>query len=515
MGEQDGGHACRSSCCMCAGTVGGGLSRRSFLGTVGGAAALTGLTWSLLKAAEPGPAPGPPRTPLVVKPIFTYSVYTRRNQTSWRNWGGIQTQQDADAETTRIQGEMKQLAAAADFPMKFLPLAAVKHPNDLAGVKDAATADAVLVYAAAGWGNGMLDAIAKLGKPVIFFLRHKSGPLYLWYEILSPRYLRRHSDRLAVSGIDYQDVVVDSQDEVLWRLRSLCGLNNTVGSRILAIGGPSGWACPQAPKLAQDRWKLDIQTVTYQQLGRLIQEARADKTAMALAKQRAADYLKPDDVKLECDPSFVEGAFLLDQIFRSLMHKAGARAITINHCMGTIMPISKTTGCLTLTTLNDDGYLAFCESDFVAIPSGLLLANITGRPSFLHNPTWPHDNTITLAHCTAPRKMNGKTLEPVRILTHFESDYGAAPKVEHTKGQRITLVNCDFEAKQWLGFSAEIVDAPFFPICRSQVDVQFKADTMELTEKMRGFHWMMAYGDYLRETGYALKRTPIGWDCLG
>ncbi|NQT53136.1 hypothetical protein HQ576_13845, partial [bacterium] len=98
MGEQDGGHACRSSCCMCAGAVGGGLSRRSFLGTVGGAAALTGLTWSLLKAAEPGPAPGPPRTPLVVKPIFTYSVYTRRNQTSWRNWGGIQTQQDADAE---------------------------------------------------------------------------------------------------------------------------------------------------------------------------------------------------------------------------------------------------------------------------------------------------------------------------------------------------------------------------------------------------------------------------------
>ena len=46
--------------------------------------------------------------------------------------------------------------------------------------------------------------------------------------------------RLGALGVDYADVVVDSQDEVLWRLRALCGLRNTVGSRIVAIGGPGG-----------------------------------------------------------------------------------------------------------------------------------------------------------------------------------------------------------------------------------------------------------------------------------
>ena len=81
------------------------------------------------------------------------------------------------------------------------------------------------------------------------------------------------------------------------------------------------------------------------------------------------------------------------------------------------------------------GYLAFCESDFVVIPSGVLLANISGKPMFLNDPTYPHDGVITLAHCTGPRRMNGKDLEPVRILTHFESDYGASPKVEMHKGQ--------------------------------------------------------------------------------
>ena len=107
------------------------------------------------------------------------------------------------------------------------------------------------------------------------------------------------------------------------------------------------------------------------------------------------------------------------------MTEANCQAITIQGCMSTIMPKALTSACLSLSTLNDDGYLAFCESDFVVIPSGILLANISNLPMFLNDPTYPHDGVITLAHCTGPRKMNGKSLDPVRIVTHFESDYGA------------------------------------------------------------------------------------------
>lgn len=32
---------------------------------------------------------------------------------------------------------------------------------------------------------------------------------------------------------------------------------------------------------------------------------------------------------------------------------------------------------------------------------------------------------------------------------------------------------------------------------------------------MPGFHGMTVYGDWLRETGYALKKIPIAWECLG
>jgi len=512
--------ALKPHCCPCCdhSPTSDGITRRGFLGGVGGAAlggvALSGLSWSVLSAAEAEIPAATPRRPLVVKPIFTYSIPRRRTGRSWRNWGGIQTQQQADEEVARIRRELDQLTANADFPVKFLPVAAVRNAGELAGAGDLATADVFLVYAAGAWMD-VFNAIAKLQKDVIFFCRHKSGPVYLWYEIISPRYLRQHSDFLKVQGMDFQDVVVDDQSEILWRLRALCGLRNTIGTRILAVGGPGGWACRAAPDLARDRWKLDIQTVSYDELGKLIKAARQDKAAVELAQKRAEQYLKLPGTTLETQREFVNKCFLLEQVFRKLMAKAECRAITINGCMGTIMGAAQTTACLPLSTLNDDNYLAFCESDFVVIPSGILLANISGRPPFLQDPTYPHHGLITLAHCTGPRKMDGKTLEPARIMTHFESDYGAAPKVEMHKGQEVTMVVPDFKAERWLGVSGEIVDHPSLAICRSQIDVRCNCDSQLLAERMPGFHWMLVYGNYLRETGYALKRVPIEWECLG
>ena len=510
----------QAHCCPCGhhkSTPDDGITRRGFLGGMSGAAlggmALTGLTWSSLSAASPELPAAPPRKPLVVKPVFLYRTYTPRPQSSWRSWGGVGTQQEADEEVARINGELEKLENSADFPLKFLPLTATKNAGELAENEEVKSADALLVYAC----DGDLNAVAKLKKDTIFFVRHMSGPVYLYYEIISPRFLRQHTDDLAVEGIDNGDVVVDSQDEILWRLRALCGLQNTMGSKILAIGGPGGWAQPRdvIPELAKERWKLDIQTVTYADLAELITAATQDKTQVELAKKRADEYLKLPGTTLETKREFVDNAFLLDQIFRKLMAQADCRALTINGCMGTIMPMAQTSACLALSTLNDDGYQAYCESDFVVIPSGMLLTAISGQPMFLNDPTYPHDNVITLAHCTGPRKMDGKTAEPVRILTHFESDYGAAPKVEMRTGQKVTNIAPDFKAERWMGLLGEIIAHPFLPICRCQIDIRFDVPSELVAERMPGFHWMTIYGDYLRETGYALKKIPIQWDCLG
>lgn len=506
------------TCCPCshhAEQAGFGLNRREFIEGAGmlGGLVLSGLSWSMLSAAESQDAAAPTRRSLVVKPVLSYETPTRRPQTSWRSWGGIETQAQAEAEAVRIKGELEKLQATADFPLKILPVAMGRNKEELASAKDEmAAADVVIHYAA---GGGALDFVAQNAKDVIFFCRHKSGPVYLWYEIISPRYLRQHSDTLKVKGHDDRDVVIDSQDELLWRLRALCGLRNTVGSRILAIGGASGWATPNAPKLAADLWKFEIQSIGYPELGELIKAARADQATVDRARQRADAYLKLPGTTLETELKFVENACLLEAVFRSLLAQADCQMLTINSCMGTIMPLAETSACLTLSLLNDGGYRAFCESDFVVIPSGILMGNISGRPVFLNDPTYPHDGIITLAHCTGPRKMDGKNIEPARIMTHFESDYGAAPKVEMRKGQITTNIAPDFLSQRWVGLLGEIVDAPFLPICRDQIDIRFKCDSLRLAERMPGFHWMTCYGDYSRELAYALKRTPIAWEFLG
>ena len=494
-----------------------GVSRREFLAASGiavSAMAITGMTWQAAAAADAAMAPAAGRQSLVVKPILAYETPQRRPQTSWRSWGGIETQQQAEQEMASIRGELDKLAASADFPVIILPVSGVKDAGEMAKIADMAQADAIIVYAAGG-PQGILDAAVNSGKNVIFFIRHRSGPVYLWYEIISPRYLHQHTDALAVKRVDNTDVVVDSVPELNWRLRSLCGLKNAMGTKILAIGGPAGWETPAAPDLARDKWKLDIQTIAYPDLAKILAAAMADASAMKLAQQRAADYLKDPLVKLETEKSYVENAFLLDGVFRNLMAKAGTKAITVNHCMGTIMPMSKTTACMALSTLNDDGYLAFCESDFVVIPAGILLSSIAGIPNFLNDPTYPHDGLITLAHCTAPRRMDGKTLEPARLVTHFESDYGASPKVEMRKGQKVTNVIPDFKSARYVGLLGEIVDAPFLPICRSQIEVAYKVPDEKVALNMPGFHWETIYGDWTRETGYALKKIPIGWEMLG
>jgi hypothetical protein len=386
-------------CCGCSGLDIVELSRRGFLeSAILGGTVLTGLSWSALAEVSSDGLPSPPpRRAVVVKLLLIYSVPTRQAQTSSRNWGGVQTQEDAGSERACISTELKQLQSKADFPIVFLPISSAKDVKGIKALDDLGGADVLLVYAAGGDINGL----ETLGKHVILFLRHHSGPVFLWYEIISPRFLRQYTDDSKVAVIDTSDVVVDRLDDVTWRLRVLCGLVNTMGARIVAVGGAGARAHGKdVVDIVKAKWKLDICTLPYQELSSLIRTIRADRAAVALANRRAEAYLKQSGTSLETTKPFVQNAMLLHQVFRAILADQKCRMITINQCMGTIMPLAETTACLPLSTLNDDGCLPSCELDFVAIPAGILMASISGHPMFLNDPTYPHDGLITLAHCT-------------------------------------------------------------------------------------------------------------------
>jgi len=477
-----------------------------------------GLSYAALQGAiqasdDTAPVAMPtPRKPLTVKPVLFYDLPQRQEKTSWRSWGGVQTTEVAEDEVSRIKSELNAIKQRADFPIDFLEISAMHHAGQLQDHPDLAQCDALLVYGA----GGGVDGVQNFGKDVIMFQRWKSGPVYLQYEIVSPWFLRRATDKVAIQGIDNSDVVTDDTTELDWRFRALCGLKNTMNSKIIVIGGVGAWGQPAdvVSEKVKEIWNYEYHVVDYDELGRLIREAKADEKVMARAKKRADAYLKIPGTTLETTNDFFTNSFILDDVFRALMQKVGTNLITVGACMVTIMPTAETSACLALSMLNDDGFLAFCESDFVVVPSGVLLGNISGKPVFLNDPTYPHQNIITLAHCTGPRRMDGKSYDPARIVTHFESDYGAAPHVEVPLGMVTTNIIPDFKSERWVGLKGTICDVPFRPICRTQFDIRYKCSDELLAERMPGFHWMTCFGDYRKELGYALRRVGIQWDNL-
>jgi L-fucose isomerase-like protein len=281
---------------------------------------------------------------------------------------------------------------------------------------------------------------------------------------------------------------------------------NTMGRRIICVGGPSGWACPQAPERARQRFGLDMVTVPIPEINALIESARKDAAVVGRSQQDARNYRDARGVKSQISRDAVAEAFLLKGLFRDLMKQHGACAVTTNACMNSyagIMP------CLTLTLTNDDGYMAYCESDFVNIPAGILMHFIAGRPTYFCNPTFPHQGRMLFAHCTAPRRMDGQKLEPVTLVSHYESDHGAATHVHFHRGQSVTVIKPDFEAKHWLALTGKIVDTPVQATCRAQIEIALDADTQDVIRNMRGFHCQIAYGEWTREVTYAAKKVGI------
>jgi len=113
-------------------------------------------------------------------------------------------------------------------------------------------------------------------------------------------------------------------------------------------------------------------------------------------------YLRQKSIlSVNTEEHFILKAFILRDVFKELMNESSAVGITVKGCMS-IGTTVQTTACLPFSLINDEGLMAFCESDFVVIPAGILLRYISQKPVFLNDPTFPYNGITTCAHCSAP-----------------------------------------------------------------------------------------------------------------
>jgi len=514
------------TCCSCDDHVpqpAAGISRRGFFGGLGQGAAGVALGGMAIAAAPAGAAEPetagatslPPGAALRVQPALIYQIPTRQEKISWRWYGGIQTMEQVHAEEKRLNRDLQDLAAKSDFPVEFLPVALVGNAE--AAAKVAATeCDTVLMFGACGYGAELPHILAGGEKPAVMFLRHRTEPNYCQHVSTHAIFLRTWTDARTETKMDVHDVAVDDYDEVMWRLRALYGLKNAKGTTMLAIGGlqhysPEG--TEHGEKHATEIWDYRIQTISLEDFGKRLQQARNDARIVQQTERQTEALLSEPGVTLKTDRKFVFNSFMALQTVNQIMKEIGATNFGFGGCMGrAVIEMLDTPPCLVLALANDSGSTAFCHADLTHTVPGVLLRWISGKPTFVANSHFPHKGIFTVAHCAAPRKMNGRQPHPSAIMTHYESDYGAATKVDYPKGQTVTVICPAVDCSAWQGFRGEIIESPSLPACRSQMDIAIDGDWRRLLEEQVGFHVDICYDDYLREVGYALKKLgAISW----
>lgn len=264
---------------------------------------------------------------------------------------------------SRIDRELAALPKPPRQSYRFLPVVAVSSPEQAFHVHKMEH-DAVLLYACTGCGQALKACVSPL-KDTLIFVRHRSGPVYYWYEALSSRYLSSgYGDmekRATETGgrVHVDDVVVDDYRELLTRLRGLSGARNLLGTRIVALGGPAGKYSPEAPEVARNKYKMDIVDVSYDDFGKRVRAGRGDARVVAAAEKCARRYLAMPGTTMSTKLPFVTNAFVLYRLFLELLREHDAQAFTVKSCMSTIIPMSETTACLTLSLMNDDGLMAY------------------------------------------------------------------------------------------------------------------------------------------------------------
>ncbi|HPP52467.1 MAG TPA: hypothetical protein PK777_05920 [Thermoguttaceae bacterium] len=494
------------------------LSRRHFLqGLSAAGIGMSGLSLSGLSlwAAEAEPVPGdrpfPQGAPLRIKPILVFDLPTRTDRQSWRNYGAIHTLEAAQEEAARIRKELTQLQEKAEFPIQLHPVELLDSQSKLEQLKIEDT-DLCLLYAAGYVTQWQLKL------PMVMFVRHRSGPFYLGFEIAHWRFLRGSGDTWVRSDYDFDDLVVDSYDELLWRLRAFYGLKNARGTKMLAIGGLAAYSAlaqKHGPTVAKEVWGYEFVNVPDEEFAKRLGAARGDPKVQKQIEAQTAALVNMPNVQLQTERKFVFNSLMALYVVRQLLQETGASNFGFARCMGhEQITMLDTPPCLLLSLANDEGYTAFCHTDLSHTMPGVLLRWIASRPAFVCNSHVPHDGLFFVAHCQAPRRMNGRDFEPAAIMTHYESDYGAACKTFYRKGQVVTVIIPNLACTQWQGFRGRIVDSPSYPACRSQMEIQIDGDWQRLARSMEGFHTLVVYGDYLREVGYALKKLggQIRWD---
>jgi len=325
-------------------------------------------------------------------------------------------------------------------------------------------------------------------------LRRWSGPLVLLAHPTHNSFPAALEILAKVQQLDRRGKIVflgndpESGAELQKTLTLMTARQKLFGQRLGRIGVPSEWLIASQPEdwAVEESWGVQIVDIPKDELLARVQRASPGDTAALVQKWKAGAQacVEPGEEDLAWAGRVYAG-------LKGIIQEQNLDACSVR-CFDLVTDL-KTTGCLALSELIDEGHMAGCEGDVPAALTMMWMHALSGGYPFMANPQQilPGQNAVWLAHCT----IAGKLVSGYSLRSHFESGLGVALQGS-SKEKAVTLARLAGPGLTELFASdGEIVqDGRSEDRCRTQFLVKLAQPVSYFVERPLGNHHVLVPG---------------------
>jgi len=277
-------------------------------------------------------------------------------------------------------------------------------------------------------------------------------------------------------------------------------IDKLYGKRVGVIGKPSGWliASNVDYRAMTERWGVTMVDIPLDEVV---------KGYEAISNVDVQDITDEFMGKAICikEPSRDEvvKAMRLYRAIKNIVNLYHLDAFTLN-CFD-LIPTTRTTGCVALALLNQEGIPAGCEGDEQTLLTMLAVQAATGQITFMANPSKILDNAaheMVFAHCTIAPAMTDRYI----IRDHYESLSGVAIEGIFDP-MDVTVVKCGGkDMERYFISKAQLLQCTSNPnMCRTQLHLRLEQPLDYFLERSIGNHHVIVRGNHAALIEAALR----------
>ena len=354
---------------------------------------------------------------------------------------------------------------------------------------------ATMVFVGSGGVEEMVKAnIDRLPSYVVLIADGLKNSLAASLEILSWMRQNNRHGRVLHGPVDY---IMQGIDDYAQAQEALEKLN---GMRVGVIGKPSGWLIASNVDFdaMRERWGIEMVNVPLNEVVKGYEAVTDDEV------QEITDEFLGRAVGIK-EPS-------RDEVVKAMRLYLSVKRTVDEYCLDAftlncfdLIPTTRTTGCLALALLNQEGIPAGCEGDEQTLLTMLAVQAATGEMTFMANPSKILDNAaheMVFAHCTIAPAMTDRYI----VRDHYESLSGVAVEGIFDP-MDMTIVKCGGKnMERYFISQARLLECTTNPnMCRTQLRLRLDEPLDYFLERSIGNHHVIVRGNHVERLATVLR----------